>query len=77
MDVLVKEGNAVQLIEVKSKSLKAQKGFLGEKGQITSEWLPYLLDVAFQTHVLRSSHPELRVDPYLMLVDPEVMNPIP
>ena len=75
VDVLSKRGDVVELIEVKSKSYdpaKQSSTFRGAKGDIRPGWLPYLQDVAFQTHVARLAHPELDVRPYLLLVDPTV-----
>jgi hypothetical protein len=75
VDILIKHGNAVQLIEVKSKShdrTNPDKSFRSKNG-IRSNWRPSLQDVAFQTHVLRQAHPEWVVHPFLMLVDPTVV----
>jgi hypothetical protein len=75
VDILIKHGNAVQLIEVKSKShdrTNPEKSFRSKKG-IRSNSRPYLQDVAFQTHVLRIAHPAWTVHPFLMLVDPTVV----
>ncbi len=70
-DIVVKESNDVQLIEVKSKSFNPKKDkFLGKKGDILAKWDPYLYDVAFQTYVFRKAHPSLNVTPFLYLVDP-------
>lgn len=70
VDVLVKEGNDIQLIEVKSKGFNpVRQSFRGAKGQVLSDWAPYLYDVAFQALVLNRARPEWRVQPYLMLVD--------
>jgi hypothetical protein len=72
VDLLIKSGSDVRLIEVKSKSRRAAERVLGKGGEIRSEWLPYLQDVAFQTYVVRHCHPEWRVRPVLLLVDPGV-----
>lgn len=71
IDVLVKEGNRVDLIEVKAKSCDGggTSQFLTKKGQIKSEWRTYLEDVAFQKHVLEQARPDLDVRAFLMLVD--------
>jgi len=69
VDVLVKEGNDVQLIEVKAKSFDREKGFLTNKGYPRSGQESYLDDVAFQTWVVRQAQPDWQVTPYLMLVD--------
>lgn len=71
VDVLVKDGKKLKLIEVKSKSYAPpeEEFFLGAKGNIKSDVLPYLYDVAFQTYVARQAHPDLEVTPYLLLPD--------
>ena len=72
VDVLVKKGNKVELIEVKAKSAKGddEAEFLNAKGdKVNSDLRPYLEDVAFQKYVLSQSHPELKVSAFLMLAD--------
>ena len=73
VDILEKRGNRFRLIEVKAKGFNPEAGgqgpFRGEKGQILSKWRPYLEDVTFQTHILRSIYPETEVLPCLCLVD--------
>jgi hypothetical protein len=69
VDVLVKEGNQVQLIEVKAKSYDREKGFLTNNGYPRAGQESYLDDVAFQTWVVRQFQPGWEVIPYLMLVD--------
>ncbi|SNT28743.1 protein of unknown function [Ekhidna lutea] len=71
VDVLVKKGNHVKLIEVKSKSLRTVDEFYTQTG-IKSEWKPYLYDVAFQKHVLTKAYPEFTVEGMLMLADKTV-----
>jgi hypothetical protein len=71
VDILVKNGNHFELIEVKAKSYSQTKDqdFLNTKGEVGSNWKPYIFDVAFQKHVLKSAFPKSRVSSYLMLVD--------
>lgn len=82
IDVILKRGNKVQLIEVKSKSFDSRLGTPDEQwrgsppkdnpkalGAINSKMLPYLQDVAFQTMLFRKAFPELEVTPYLMMPD--------
>ncbi len=71
VDILEKKGKAIRLIEVKSKSYDPndEQFFRGKKGQINSDIRPYLMDVAFQTYVVRQAMPEHQVTPYLMLPD--------
>ncbi|MGI5872848.1 MAG: DUF2779 domain-containing protein, partial [Bacillota bacterium] len=64
-DILVKDGRNIELIEVKAKSYD---DFYNKSG-ITSEWKPYLLDVAFQKYVVSKAFPNYKVTAYLMLAD--------
>jgi Domain of unknown function(DUF2779) len=66
VDILRKQGNDLDLIEVKA---KLANPFRGANGNITSEWRPYLEDVAFQHAVLQQLFPKANVVPYLCLVD--------
>lgn len=71
VDILVKNGDRLDLIEVKAKSYdaKADGDFLGKKGKVVSDWKPYLLDVAFQRWVTMRAFPNLKVSASLMVVD--------
>ena len=74
VDVLVKKGNTIQLVEVKAKSCTSddENDFLSFKKtgvSIQSKWRPYLADVAFQTYVTSQAFPEWSITPYLMLVN--------
>lgn len=76
-DILVKNGNTLELIEVKAKSFdpgesnpfytknSVKKG----RPEIASSWEPYLIDVAFQAYVIQKAHPKFQVKPFLMLAD--------
>jgi len=73
-DIVQKIGNSVRLIEVKSKSIRLndpKKPLLTQKGFPTSKWDLTMQDIAFQTYVLEQAHPELEIEPYLMLLDKE------
>lgn len=72
-DIVVRRGNHIKLIEVKSKSWDSTSRFMNTKGNFESSWRPYLYDLAFQTHVLRNALPHFHVEPYLLLVDKDVM----
>ena len=72
VDILVKKGNEIQLIEVKSKSWDREEGFYLKNGSMRSKWHKYLYDVAFQTWVIQKAYPEFNVSPQLMLIDKEV-----
>lgn len=71
VDVLVKTGNKIELIEVKSKSFDPGNEYLlvGKKGAMRASWKPYLFDVAFQKHVIQSCFPEWKINSYLMMAD--------
>ena len=77
VDILKKDGNKVQLIEVKSKSIDPddpKKGLENKqrpknKGYKNDNWEPYIADVAFQTWVMEQEFPMFEVIPYLMLAD--------
>jgi hypothetical protein len=79
VDILKKDGNHFELIEVKSKSVDTSTGvnpFRGIKGRIATSWQPYLEDVTFQYAVLRRLIPEAKIVPYLCLVDKSKSTPI-
>jgi hypothetical protein len=71
VDILIKDGNTLTLIEVKSKKYKPEDSFFTKKvpHYLSSSWRPYLLDVAFQTWVARHEFPEFVTNPELMLLD--------
>lgn len=71
VDILHKQGEHVQLIEVKAKSFDSREEdtFAGARGGIRSDMLPYLQDIAFQRHVFGLAHPHSRVTSHLMLAD--------
>lgn len=70
-DILVKDGNNIDLIEVKAKSFDSNEKtvFLNKKGEVNTKWLPYFQDVAFQKYVLCSAFPEYNISAYLMMAD--------
>ncbi len=70
IDVLRKQGNVFDLVEVKAKSFDDEAEFVGKRsGKVTPEWQPYLIDVAFQEYVLRKASPKAIIRPALMLAD--------
>ena len=74
VDILAVEEGRVRLIEIKAASLDADargsQPFRGSRGGIDSGWRPYLLDVAFQTMVVRSAlGDDVGVQPELCVVD--------
>jgi hypothetical protein len=71
-DILRKQGNQFELIEVKAKLIDSSEEtnpFWGARGNITADWQPYLEDVAFQYSVLCQLFPIANIVPYLCLVD--------
>lgn len=82
VDILRRDRRTLHLIEVKSSSIdptddededEALSPFLvtrgPNKGKPTAKWKPYLLDVAFQTFVLRQAFPEYTIQPWLCVVN--------
>lgn len=76
-DILVKEGNRIKVIEVKSKSTSetGDSEFVGKRGGILAAWEPYVNDIAFQNYVVKKALPEYEVMPYLMLVNKNSLCP--
>ncbi|MBV1756502.1 MAG: DUF2779 domain-containing protein [Dethiosulfatibacter sp.] len=69
-DILVKRDDHIDIIEVKAKSYnKSKDSFFTKSGSLSSDWSPYLQDVAFQKHVVASAYPNCSVSSYLLLVD--------
>ena len=78
-DILVKNGNRVDLIEVKSKSYDEEdesRAMMTGRNEIRAAWFPYLHDIAFQTFVVQLARPEWQVTPYLLLVNKTATAPI-
>lgn len=69
VDILVKRGNSLDLIEVKTKSYDGTQSFLTRSGSINSNWSAYLQDVAFQKHVMLKAFPDHEISAYLMMAD--------
>ncbi len=77
IDILVKEGNRLELIEVKAKSFNSEKPELfGARGGIRSDMLPYFQDAAFQKWVLQQAFPDAAIKTYLMMPDKAQIAPI-
>ncbi|MBR9979278.1 MAG: DUF2779 domain-containing protein, partial [Bacteroidetes bacterium] len=77
VDVLVKQGTVLNLIEVKAKSVDSDPGetFLNRDGSIRAKWRSYLYDVAFQKYVLTHAFPDHTVNAFLLLVDKTALCP--
>lgn len=77
VDILVKDGNHFQLIEVKAKSYNSSApDIVGARGDLLSDMRPYIEDVAFQAFVLRSLLPQATVKCFLMMPDKSVRAPV-
>ncbi|BDI07460.1 L-rhamnose isomerase [Sphaerotilus microaerophilus] len=73
VDILRKDGEAIDLIEVKAKSFSScnPHAFRAKRGGLNSGMLPYLQDVAFQRRVLELAFPGCHIRSHLMLADTE------
>lgn len=70
VDVLVKRGHVIEVIEVKAKSYSGDPASLsGTRSPIKSDILPYIQDVAFQKYVVQHAFPSARVSAYLLMPD--------
>lgn len=76
VDILIKKGKKVRLLEVKAKSFHPEEDEVWDKNllkkdiyKISKNWKPYVYDIAFQTFVAQKAHPEFDIHPYLCLVD--------
>ena len=70
-DILVKNGNSIRLIEVKSSTWNSCKDSFFKKDQsgIYADWLDYINDAAFQKHVIQKAYPDFHISTYLGLLD--------
>lgn len=70
-DIIVKKGNDIQLIEVKSKSFTPDNDFLfvGKRGAMVASWKPYLFDVSFQKYVMQLCFPNWKIKSFMMMAD--------
>ncbi len=77
VDILEKNGNSLELVEVKSKSFDEdiEKDFFNKNGTISSSWREYLNDAAFQKFVTKCAFPEYSLSANLMLVDKTALCP--
>ena len=87
-DILVKRGQVIELIEIKSCGFdRAKNDELVRAGQsnlfhspratdgLQTKWRPYLEDAAFQTAILQDVFPDLEIVPYLLM--PDTSRPCP
>lgn len=77
VDLIVKNGNEIQLKEVKAKSfsLADEDSFLNKDGSISSEWQEYLYDIAFQHYVVTNAFPGFHVTSFLTLSNKDASCP--
>lgn len=72
VDVLVKRGSTIRLIEVKSSSLQQKDeekiANATKKGEVNSAYRKYIYDLAFQKYVVENALDE-KVEGYLMLIN--------
>lgn len=70
VDILVKNGNHFELIEVKAKSYDSMNPDIESKrGGINSGMLSYIQDVAFQKWVLQQAYPKAEIATFLLMPD--------
>lgn len=71
VDVLRRSGQRLELYEVKAKSFDSRDphALRGKKGGLAASMRPYLLDVAFQRHVLQQAFPGFTVSCFLVMPD--------
>ena len=71
-DIVRKDGNRIDLIEVKAKSFNPNTdSWMGkrEKNNVNTTWREYLYDLAFQRYVVSLAKQDYEVHSYLMLAD--------
>lgn len=72
VDILVKRGSTIQLVEVKSSSLQPKDEDkivnVTKKGEVNSSYRKYIYDLAFQKYVVENALGE-SVEGYLMLIN--------
>jgi len=83
VDIFIKKGNEIEIIEVKSKSYNsealAQSKIPNKQGKFKNYWLesefkPYLEDIAYQKKVVQEKFPECTVKAFLMMPDKSQVN---
>ena len=79
VDILRKQGNRIDLVEVKSKSFDSRSDnpkdnptLWTRSGGIHGDFLSYVRDLAFQYWVVRQAYPEWEIHCYLMMPDKAV-----
>jgi hypothetical protein len=73
IDILIKNGDHYELIEVKAKSYDStQPDIAGVRAAIKSDMRPYIEDVAFQVWVFQQAVPTAQISTFLMMPDKSV-----
>ncbi len=78
-DIIIKEGNKIDLYEVKAKSFNGDEkdgnisDFLSHEGKpnesINKGWVPYLYDLAFQKYVMQNALPGFIIRAHLLMAN--------
>lgn len=68
VDILIKQGDVIELIEVKSKSFFEERELFTKNG-INSGWKEYIYDITFQFYVASRLFPTYKLKGYLCLID--------
>jgi hypothetical protein len=80
VDILVKRGQRMELIEVKAKSwdwrVNSLIGLTTKPNPLDPDWESDVFDVAFQERVLALAYPRLTIRPWLMLMDKSRRNSV-
>ncbi|NDB70462.1 MAG: hypothetical protein EB015_21140, partial [Methylocystaceae bacterium] len=69
VDVLVKTGKSIKLVEVKAKAINPDDHQIEGRGGLKSAFKPYIEDIAFQKYVVGLAYPECRITSYLLMPD--------
>jgi len=69
VDVLIKNGSSIKLVEVKAKSIKSDDHQIKGRGGLKSAFKPYIEDIAFQKYVVGLAYPECHITSYLLMPD--------
>lgn len=67
VDILVKDGNDIKLIEVKSKSYKKGEDIYNKKGELYAQWKENVYDVTYQKYVLNECLDGYNISSYLLM----------
>ncbi|WP_029033377.1 DUF2779 domain-containing protein [Salinimicrobium terrae] len=79
VDILVKKGKNVRLLEVKAKSVSGDRheSYINSKGDKLKGGMDlYLYDVAFQKYVMQACHPEWQISCFLKLVNKDAVTSV-